>query len=167
LSLQIIQTLKTPSLLVATLVIVASYGLLLMFVDQFLFIAPYLVFYVPPTGLGILVLDILLSTLTGIVLVVSLRQVWSGRSKRSVSTGILGIVAALIAGTCPCYYLVPLLAIMGGVGGALGAVGILLNAYQVEVKTGSVVLLLVVSWALERSARMTCRLEQGGPSKIR
>jgi len=149
----------------ATILVAASYGLLLMFVDQFLFIAPYLVFYVPPTGFGILALDILLSTLTGIVLVVSLRQVWSGRSKGSASTGILAIVAALIAGACPCYYLVPLLAVVGGVGGALGAIGIMLNAYQVEVKTCSVVLLLIVSWGLERSARMTCRLKESGPTR--
>lgn len=164
-SLQIFQTLKSPSLLVAAILVAVSYGLLLMFVDQFLFVAPYLVFYVPPTGFGILTLDMLLSTLTGIVLVVSLRQVWSGRSKGSASTGILGIVAALIAGACPCYYLVPLLAIVGGVGGVLGAIGILLKAYQLEVKTGSVGLLLIVSWALERSARMSCRLEQGSPTK--
>ena len=144
----------------ATILVAVCYGLLLMLSDQFLFIAPYFVFYVPLTGLAILGLDVFLSLLTGIVLVVSLRQVWSGRSKGSASTGILGVVAALVAGACPCYYLVPLLAILGGVGGALGAVGILLNAYQFEVKTGSVVLLLIVSWALERSARMTCRLER-------
>jgi len=151
--------LKTPSLLAATILVAVSYGLLLMFVDQFLFIAPYLVFYVPPAGFGILALDVLLSTLTGIVLVVSLRQVWSGRSKGSASTGIVGILVALFAGACPCYYLVPLLAVVGGVGGVLGAVGALLNAYQLEVKTASVVLLLIVSWALERSARMACRIE--------
>jgi hypothetical protein len=151
--------LKTPSLLAATILVAVSYGLLLMFIDQFLFIAPYFVFYVSLTDLAILVLDILLSTLTGIVLVVSLRQVMSGRSKGTASTGILGIVAALIAGACPCYYLVPLLAIAGGVGGALGAFGILLNAYELEVKTASVLLLLIVSWGLERNARMTCRLK--------
>jgi hypothetical protein len=144
---------------VATILVVVSYGLLLMFIDQFLFIAPYFVFYVPLTDLAILALDMLLSTLTGIVLVVSFHQVRSARSKGTAYTGVLGIVAALIAGACPCYYLVPLLTIAAGVGGALGAIGILLNAYQLEVKTASVVLLLIVSWGLERNARMTCRLK--------
>jgi hypothetical protein len=144
---------------VATILVAVSYGLLLMFIDQFLFIAPYFVFYVPLTGLAILALDMSLSILTGVVLVVSLRQVRSRRSKGTAYTGILGIVAALIAGACPCYYLVPVLAIAGGVGGALGAFGILLNAYELEVKTASVVLLLIVSWGLERNARMTCRLK--------
>jgi hypothetical protein len=151
--------LKRPSLLVATILVVVSYGLLLMFIDQFLFIAPYFVFYVPLTGLAILALDMLLSILTGIVLVVSLQQVRSARSKGTAYTGLLAIVPALIAGACPCYYLVPVLTIAAGVGGALGAIGILLNAYELEVKTASVVLLLIVSWGLERNARMTCCLK--------
>jgi hypothetical protein len=46
-----------------------------------------------------------------------------------------------------------------GLGGALGVIGILLNAYELEVKTASVVLLLIVSWALEKNARTACRLE--------
>ena len=150
---------KTPSLLVATILVVVSYGLLLMFIDQFLFIAPYFVFYVPLTDLAILALDMLLSILTGIVLVVSLQQVRSARSKGTAYTGVLAIVAALIAGACPCYYLVPVLTIAAGVGGALGAIGILLNAYELEVKTASAVLLLIVSWGLEKNARMTCRLK--------
>jgi hypothetical protein len=130
-----------------------------MFIDQFLFIAPYFVFYVPLTDLAILALDILLSILTGIVFVVSLQQVRSTRSKGTAYTGVLAIVAALIAGACPCYYLVPVLTIAAGVGGALGSIGILLNAYQLEVKTASAVLLLIVSWGLEKNARMTCRLK--------
>jgi uncharacterized membrane protein HdeD (DUF308 family) len=134
-----------------------------MFGDQFLFIAPYPVFYVPGTAFAILALDMLLAALTGIVLVVSLRQVSSGRSKGTASTGILGIVAAIIAGACPCYYLAPLLTIAAGVGGALGAVGILMHAYEFEVKTASIVLLLIVFWALERNARMTCRLKKTTP----
>jgi hypothetical protein len=151
--------LKAPPLLVATILVVVSYGLLLMFIDQFLFIAPYFVFYVPLTNLGILVLDMLLSILTGIVLVVSLQQVRSARSKGTAYTGALAIVAALMAGACPCYYLVPVLTIAAGVGGALGAIGILLNAFELEVKTASAVLLLIVSWGLEKNARMTCRLK--------
>jgi len=144
---------------VATILVVVSYGLLLMFVDQFLFVAPYFVFYVPLTGLAILALDMLLSTLTGIVLVVSLQQVRSGRSKGTPYTGVLAIIAALIAGACPCYYLLPVLTIAAGIGSALGAIGILLNAYQLEVKTASAVVLLIVSWGLEKNARMTCRLK--------
>jgi hypothetical protein len=151
--------LKRPSLLVATILVVVSYGLLLMFIDQFLFVAPYLVFYVPPTGLAILALDMLLSILTGIVLVVSLKQARSARSKGTAYTGVFAVVAALMAGACPCYYLVPVLTIAAGVGGALGAIGILLNAYEFEVKIASVVLLLIVAWGLERNARMTCRLK--------
>jgi hypothetical protein len=151
--------LKTPSLLVATILVAVSYGLLLMFADQFLFIAPYFVFYAPLTDLAILALDMLLSILTGIVLVVSLQQVRSARSKGTAYTGVLAILAAFFAGACPCYYLAPVLTIAAGVGGILGAIGILLNAYELEVKTVSAVLLLIVSWGLEKNARMACRLK--------
>jgi hypothetical protein len=130
-----------------------------MFIDQFLFIAPYFVFYVPLTGIAILALDALLSILIGIVLVVSLQQVRSARSKGTAYTGVLAIVVGLFAGACPCYYLAPVLTTAAGLGGALGAIGILLNAYELEVKTASVVLLLIVSWALEKNARTACRLE--------
>jgi hypothetical protein len=130
-----------------------------MFIDQFLFIAPYFVFYVPLTDLAILALDMLLSILTGIVLVVSLQQVRSARSKGTAYTGVLAMVAALFAGACPCYYLAPALTIAAGAGGLLGAIGILLNAYQLEVKTASAALLLIVSWGLEKNARMACRLK--------
>jgi hypothetical protein len=131
-----------------------------MFIDQFIFVAPYFVFYAPLTSLAILVLDILLSALTGIVLVASLQQVRSVRSRRTTYVGILGIGVALITGACPCYYLAPLLTIAAGIGGALEAIGIMLNAYQLEVKTASVVLLLIVSWGLERSARESCRIKR-------
>jgi hypothetical protein len=130
-----------------------------MFLDQFLFIAPYFVFYVPLPGIAILALDTLLSILTGIVLVVSLQQVRSAGSKGTAYTGFLAIVGALFAGACPCYYLAPLLTIAAGVGGALGAIGILLNGYELEVKAACVVLLLIVSWALEKNARIACRLK--------
>lgn len=149
----------------ASILVAVFYGLLLVSVDQFLFFSPYLIFYVPLAGFALLTLDVSLSILTGIVLVVSLRQVRSARSSGTAYTGIFGIVAALIAGACPCYYLAPLLAVAAGLGGALGAVGIIMNAYEFEVKTASVALLLIVSWALERNARMTCRLKQGAVTK--
>jgi len=158
--------LKAPSLLIATILVIVCYGLLLMLIDQFLFVAPYFVFYVPRTRLMILMLDVLLSVLTGIVLVGSIQQVRSARSKGTAYTGVLGISAALIAGACPCYYIIPLLALGAGVGSALEAIGILLNAYQLEVKTASVVLLLIVCWGLEKNARMTCRIGQDSVRKV-
>jgi hypothetical protein len=54
---------------------------------------------------------------------------------------------------------VPVLTIAAGVGSALGAIGILLNDYQLEVKTASALLLLFVSWGLEKNARISCRLK--------
>ncbi len=71
---------------------------------------------------------------------------------------MLGIFPALVAGACPCYYLVPLLAVAGGVGGVLGAVGIAFYTYQIPVKIASLALLAFVSLSLERSLAASCKV---------
>jgi hypothetical protein len=156
---QIIQVMKAPQYILIATLIAAAYSLLLLHFDQFIFFAPYFVFYVETAYLGSFLLDIALAILTGTVLAVSIGQIKVGRGagrNKSVRTGIIGALVAILAGACPCYYLVPLLAVAGGLGGALGAVGILLNAYQVPVKVASLIMLLVVAYGLEVSMRKTC-----------
>ncbi len=70
--------------------------------------------------------------------------------------GVAGILIALVAGACPCYYLLPLLAVAGGAGGALGVLGIYMNAYQLPIKILSLGLLGAVAISLERSLRASC-----------
>jgi hypothetical protein len=96
--------------------------------------------------------------LTSLVLTVSIRQILLQRQGGSASkTGILGIIAALVAGACPCYYLVPLIAAAGAIGGALGALGILLNVFQIPIKLGAMLILVVATYKLNKSG--VCKIK--------
>ncbi len=133
-------------------IIMVCYGVMLLFFDSFLFFAPYFIFYVQASAYPSLLLDIALTILTAIVLTVSIRQISLQRQGGKASkTGTVGIIAALLAGACPCYYLVPLLAVAGTLGGALGAVGILLNAYQIPIKVAAVLILVAATYQLNKS----------------
>ena len=138
--------------------IALGFTILLSYFDQFLFFTPYVTFYLPTGRAATFFLDVAVSVLSGIVLSLSVFQLETipSGAKRGGKVGIAGMVAAFVAGACPCYYLVPLLVVAGGVGGALGTVGILFYAYQLPIKFASVILLIVVSFSLERSLRAYC-----------
>jgi hypothetical protein len=141
--------------------IILIYGTVLAFFDQFLFFSPYFVFYVPASGLANLALDLTLTALTTLVMTVSIRQLILQRSGgRASRTGTIGVIAAILAGACPCYYLIPLLAVAGTVGGALGAVGILLNAFQLPIKLAAALLLVIAGYELNKSG--VCRINPRG-----
>ena len=146
--------------------ILVVYGVMLLYFDQFLFFAPYFIFYVPSSGIENLLLDLVLTILTTLVLTVSIRQILLQRGGGKTSkTGALGIVAALLAGACPCYYLIPLLAVAGTIGGALGAVGILLNAFQIPIKLGAALILVVSTYKLNKSG--VCKITPPPQSLVR
>lgn len=148
----LVDTLRDTKYAILAVPILVAYGVLLLFFDQFLFFAPYFTFYVPYHETGNLALDLLLTALTTLVLTVSIRQLLIQRESGIVSkTGALGIIAAVVAGACPCYYLIPLLAVAGAVGGALGAVGILLNAFKVPIKVAATLLLIFAIYKLDKS----------------
>ena len=148
----LLDTFKDATYVLLGVAVMVGYGIMLLFFDQFLFFSPYFTFYVPASAYADLLLDLLLTFLTAIVLTVSIRQISLQRQGGSASkTGMLGIIAALLAGACPCYYLVPLLAVAGTIGGALGAVGILLNAFQIPIKLGAMLILGVAMYKLNKS----------------
>jgi hypothetical protein len=154
----ILDTFKDAKCLLLGVVIMVGYGLMLLFFDQFLFFAPYFTLYVPASAYDSLILDLALTFLTAIVLTVSIRQILLQRQGGSASkTGILGIAAALIAGACPCYYLIPLLAVAGAIGGTLGALGILLNAFQIPIKLGALLILVLATYKLNKSG--VCKIK--------
>ena len=160
-SLLILRIFQYPAYTIVMLAITAIYGGLLMFLDQFLFLAPYFVLYVRSNDIGILLIDIVLSLLIGFVAVVSFRELKSGfgKTKSATRIGVVGMLSALIAGSCPCYYLVPMLTIAGGFGGVFGTAGILLSVYQLPIKLISVILLLLAAYGLEMNARRACILK--------
>ncbi len=154
----ILDTFKDIKYVLLSAVIMVGYGIMLLFFDSFLFFSPYFTFYVSTSEYANFLLDLLLTFLTAIVLAVSIRQISFQRHGGSASkTGMLGIFAALLAGACPCYYLVPLLAIAGTVGGAIGAVGILLNAFQIPIKLSALLILVIATYKLNKSG--VCKID--------
>lgn len=159
-SIQIVDALRRPPYALAALAISIVFGSLLLYSNQLLFFSPYFIFYVPPDGFGFLALDVLLSALSGVVIALSIFQIRNipRLSMGQTKVGFAGIVAAFLAGACPCYYLVPLLAVAGGAGGALVAVSVVFEAYQVPIKLLSAALLATVMFTAERSLRAACAI---------
>jgi hypothetical protein len=160
-SLQIFELLRRPPYAAAALGIASAFGAMFLYFNEFLFVAPYFVLSVPASGIGLFALDILLSALSGVVMALSTYQLrnFPRIARNQGKVGLSGIVVAIVAGACPCYYLVPLLAVAGGAGGALVAVGILFEAYQLPIKLFSLALLGTVVFTLERSLRAMCEIQ--------
>lgn len=153
--LRLIHPLMTPRCLVAIAVSASAYGALLLNLDQLLFVAPYVVISVPAESVGIFLLDVILSIITVLVLSASVRQTVLGRRQPTTATSSapLGIITTLVAGACPCNYLVPLLTVAGGLGGALGAFGTVMNDFEIPLKIGSLTFLFAVALSLERTLK--------------
>jgi riboflavin transporter FmnP len=158
LAMQILAVLRRPPYVLPSLAIAAAISLLFLYLDEFYFVTPYFVVYIDPSRVPVFLLDVTISVLSGIVLIVSVYEIRTFPNLRGSyrKTGMAGIVAAFVAGACPCYYLVPLLAALGGVGGVLGTVGILFYNYQIPIKLGSLGLLAFAAFTLERGLRAAC-----------
>ncbi len=159
-TVQVLMVIRRPRYLLPSLLIAIMISLIFLYLDEFYFVSPYFVAYVDPSRATVFMLDLAVSLLSGIVLVVSVYEIRTFPNLRGSyrKTGMAGIVAAFVAGACPCYYLVPLLATLGGVGGALGTLGILLYDYQVPIKLGSLGLLAFTTFTLERGLRAACAI---------
>jgi len=157
---QILTVLKRPVSALSSIVIASVFSLIFLFLDQFYFTSPYFVVFVDPTRWQLLLLDIFVPALSGIVVTLSIYEIRAFPNLKGSyrKTGMTGVVAAFVAGACPCFYLGPLLAALGGVGGILGALGIFLFSYEIPIKLGSLVLLGFTGYTLERSLRAACAL---------
>lgn len=156
---QTLSVLRRPWIGLSTAVISLTFTGLFLYLEEFLFLKPFLVLYFPTERLGSLALDLAISVLSGIVISLSLFELRNlPKGNPSTKAGLLGIVTGLVAGACPCYYLFPLLAVAGGAGGALGVIGIAFYTYQIPVKIASLALLTVVSLSLERGLAASCKV---------
>lgn len=158
LAVQIFTVLRRPTYALPSLAIAIATSLLFLYLDEFYFVSPYITSYIDPSRVPVLLLDLAISGLSGIVLVASIYEIRTFPDLKGSyrKTGMAGVVAAFVAGACPCYYLVPLLAVLGGAGGVLGTLGILLYDYQIPIKLGSLGLLGFTTFTLERGLRAAC-----------
>lgn len=151
---------------VTSLLLAVVFSLSFLYLDEFIFVSPYFVVFIGLDRVPAFLLDLAISVLAGMVIVLSFYEIrtFRGLGRAYRRTGLLGIVAAFVAGACPCYYLVPLLAIAGGSGGTLAIVGVLLYDYQVQIKLSSLSLLILTAFVEERSLAAACKVqEEAGP----
>jgi hypothetical protein len=155
---QIFMVLKRPAYVLPSIAIAVIISLTFLYLDEFYFVSPYLAAYIDPSRVSVFLLDLAISALSGVVSVVSIYEIRAFPELKGSyrKTGMAGIVAAFVAGACPCFYLVPLLAALGGVGGVLGTVGVLFYNYQIPIKLGSIGLLAFATFTLERGLRAAC-----------
>jgi hypothetical protein len=160
-AMQTLQTLKKPLFSFIAVILAFAFGIMFFYFDEFLFFSPYLTLYLPVEMAGKIVLNTVLSIISGLVVSLSLYQLRNmpNREGAQGKMSASGIIAAMIAGACPCYYLVPLLAVAGGVGGILGAIGTVFYAYQTPIKLFSLALVSFVAFTIERSLRAYCRID--------
>jgi hypothetical protein len=157
---QLFGVLRRPTFGLLSLGISLSFALLFLYSDSFIFFSPRFVVYVPLDSTPYLLLDLVISALSGIAISGSIYQLRFVPyvSSKNAGTGLAGMLAAVVAGACPCMYLVPLLALAGGAGGVLGAFGIFLYNIQIPIKLLSLALLGLVLFTLERSLVAYCRI---------
>ncbi len=161
--IQLLRVAKRPFYASIFLLIAVGLGVLFMYSDEFLFFIPYRTLFVPLERVPNLVIDLVISTFSGVVIFTSLFQIshLPASSEKYTKAGFAGVVAALIAGACPCYYLVPLLVFAGGAGGFLAVLGVMLYTYQIPIKLASLALLVSVTFIQERSLRAQCEIDPG------
>lgn len=157
---QLFGVLRRPTFGLLSLGISLSFVLLFLYSDSFIFFTPHFVVYFPLENTPYLLLDLVISALSGITISGSIYQLRFVPyvSSKNAGTGFAGMLAAVVAGACPCMYLVPLLALAGGAGGVLGALGIFLYNIQIPIKLLSLALLGFVLFMLERSLVAYCRI---------
>lgn len=158
---QLFRIAKRPLYASTFLLVAVGLSVLFMYSDAFLFFAPYLTVFVPPDRVLYLVLDAVISAFSGIVILASVFQLahFPVSSSKYTKTGFAGIIAALVAGACPCYYLAPLLVFTGGAGGFLAVLGVTFYTYQIPIKLASLALLVSVAFIQERSLKAQCALD--------
>ena len=129
----------------------------LIYLTEFLFFEPYLLFYVPEYEVATFVLLLVISILTGLVLSMSIFRIrFLQASTKKLRSGLLGSLIGAGAGACCGGIGVALISIFGAVGGVATSV---LTNFEIPLQIISIAILVFTYFMIVRDLNKECKVE--------
>ncbi|MBA4454373.1 MAG: hypothetical protein H2B05_05460 [Nitrosopumilaceae archaeon] len=137
-------------------IIFLSLFLPLVYVSEFLFFEPYLLFYVAEYEVLNFILVLVICILTGLVLSMSIFRIrFLQASTKKLRTGLLGSIVGAGAGACCGGIGVALISIFGAVGGVATSV---LTNFEIPLQIASIVILVFTYFMIVRDLNRECKV---------
>ncbi len=129
----------------------------LIYLTEFLFFEPYLLFYVPEYEVPTFVLLLVISILTGLVLSMSIFRIrFLQASTKKLRSGLLGSFIGAGAGACCGGIGVALISIFGAVGGVATSV---LTNFEIPLQIISIAILVFTYFMIVRDLNKECKVK--------
>lgn len=128
----------------------------LIYVSEFLFFEPYLLFYVAEYDILNFISILVICILTGLVLSMSIFRIrFLQASTKKLRTGLLGSIVGAGAGACCGGIGVALISIFGAVGGVATSV---LTNFEIPLQIASIVILVFTYFMIVRDLNRECKV---------
>ena len=129
----------------------------LIYVSEFLFFEPYLLFYVAEYDVLNFISILTICILTGLVLSMSIFRIrFLQASTKKLRTGLLGSIIGAGAGACCGGIGVALISIFGAVGGVATSV---LTNFEIPLRVASIAILVFTYFMIVRDLNKECKVE--------
>ena len=131
----------------------------LLFISGYIFLEPYVVGYVPEgTEFGFFLI-VVLCLLSALVIPMNIFRIsMIKNSKKKMSGGVLGSLVGIISGACGCG---PVgFAIISTFGSAGATASAFITNYEIPIRIGAILVLLLACYTTMRSLDTECRIRQ-------
>ena len=133
------------------------FGLLLL--SEYIFLVPYLIWYVPSGTEAGFILILAISILSGLVIPMNVYRIRILRqTKAKMGSGIVGSFIGAAAGACSCGPVgFAIISTFGSVGSAAAT---FLTNYEIPIRVAALAILLITVYTTSRSLKMECKIGQ-------
>ncbi len=124
----------------------------------YIFLEPYVVFYVPNSIMFNFTLLVIISVLTGVVSSMGIYRIKILRIKsRKANSGVYGSIIGVGSGACGCLSMnTVFLSIFGATGGALAMFS---NTYEIPLRLASIAILGITYVAMAKGISSDCKIK--------
>ena len=144
--------------LVVAVVIFKSMLIPLSFVSEFLFFEPFVIWYIPSDRIVSFTLILAVSALSGIVISMNIYRVRLLTVKtRKIGGSLLGSLIGASAGACSCGPIGFTVITTFGTAGSVATS--FLTEYEIPLRLGSIIILLIVLYTTSRSLSIECKIK--------